>query len=56
MLYGSQVRETQRPDSDIDLLIVLNDAPRGRKARIEEFILLEESLEEELAQLCKKVL
>lgn len=54
VLYGSQARETQRPDSDIDLLIILSDAPRGRQARIDEFLLLEEKLEPELAKLQRK--
>src|SRR5881296_3289212 len=34
-VFGSVGRGTQREDSDIDLLIVARDLPRGRTARVE---------------------
>lgn len=54
VLFGSQARGTQRPDSDIDLLIVLRNAPKSRLARTEEFLKIEESLENYLSDLRKK--
>ena len=37
-IFGSVARGTFRPDSDIDLLIVARDLPRGRRSRLEEFL------------------
>jgi len=37
-------RNTPRPDSDIDLLIVADDLPPGRIRRVREFDLVEEKL------------
>jgi hypothetical protein len=37
VVYGSVARETEREGSDVDLLLVVNDLPRGRFARVEEF-------------------
>ena len=35
VLYGSRARGTHRPESDIDVLIVVRDLPRARAARHE---------------------
>jgi len=37
ILYGSVGRGRFRPDSDIDILIIAEDLPKGRTTRIEEF-------------------
>jgi predicted nucleotidyltransferase len=47
-VFGSVGRGTQRQDSDIDLLIVARDLPRGRFARVEEFLAVETRLEKDL--------
>ena len=47
-VFGSVARGTQRQDSDIDLLIVARDLPRGRFARVEEFLAVEARLERDL--------
>jgi hypothetical protein len=44
-VYGSVGRGTMRFDSDIDLLIVARDLPRGRVARRQEFDIIEAGLE-----------
>lgn len=54
VLFGSQARGTPRPDSNIDLLIVLSRAPKGRLKRTEDFTELEETLEPYLQNLRKK--
>ena len=46
VLYGSVARGTMRHDSDMDLLIVARDLPRGRLKRVEEF----ESVESAMAE------
>jgi len=48
-VFGSVGRGTQREDSDIDLLIVARGLPRGRTARVEEFLPVEQRLETWLA-------
>jgi len=48
-VFGSVGRGTQREDSDIDLLIVVRGLPRGRTARVEEFLPVEQRLEAWLA-------
>jgi uncharacterized protein len=45
VLFGSAARETQRFDSDIDVLIIAKDLPRGRMKRIREFDVVESSVE-----------
>ena len=40
-VFGSVGRGTPRPDSDIDLLIVADDLPRGRVARVGDFARIE---------------
>jgi predicted nucleotidyltransferase len=44
-VFGSVGRGTPRHDSDIDLLIVARDLPRGRTSRVEEFVAVETRLE-----------
>jgi predicted nucleotidyltransferase len=48
-LYGSVARGTARPDSDIDLYVVVRDLPAGRLARSREFAAVEERLASPLA-------
>jgi len=43
-VFGSVGRGTPRPDSDIDLLLVVDDLPDGRIARVEEFAEIERSI------------
>jgi hypothetical protein len=43
-VFGSVGRGTARPDSDIDLLLVARDLPRGRMARNREFEAVERIL------------
>lgn len=45
VLYGSAARETQRFDSDIDLLVVASGLPDGRMRRIREFEKVEDKME-----------
>ena len=47
VLYGSVARGTMRPDSDLDLLIVARDLPRGRLKRVEEFESIERTMAED---------
>jgi uncharacterized protein len=48
-VFGSVGRGTQREDSDIDFLIVARGLPRGRIARVEEFLPVEQRLKACLA-------
>ena len=43
-VFGSVGRGTPRPDSDIDLLVVVKDLPVGRIARVQEFAAIETTL------------
>jgi predicted nucleotidyltransferase len=43
-VFGSVGRGTPRPDSDIDLLVVVKDLPVGRIARVQEFATIETAL------------
>ena len=36
-VFGSVARGTQRPDSDVDLLVICNSLPQGRMRRVAEF-------------------
>ncbi|HEY8487358.1 MAG TPA: nucleotidyltransferase domain-containing protein [Limnochordales bacterium] len=36
-VFGSVARGTPRPDSDVDLLVVVRDLPLSRLARVQEF-------------------
>ncbi len=44
-VYGSVGRGAMRHDSDVDVLIVARDLPRGRFARAKEFEVVENALE-----------
>jgi predicted nucleotidyltransferase len=44
-VFGSVGRGTPRSDSDVDFLVVAHDLPRGRTARVEEFLPVESRLE-----------
>jgi hypothetical protein len=44
VVFGSVGRGTPRPDSDIDLLLVVKDLPDGRMARVKEFVPIEMAL------------
>jgi predicted nucleotidyltransferase len=47
-VFGSVGRGTPRQDSDIDLLLVIRDLPRGRFQRLDEFLPVEARLESRL--------
>ena len=47
-IFGSVARESATPESDVDLLIVATDLPRGRMKRVSEFEQVETSLKNEL--------
>jgi predicted nucleotidyltransferase len=44
VLFGSAGRGTSGPDSDLDLLIVAEDLPDGRVARVRQFMAIEQRL------------
>lgn len=44
-IFGSVARGTARPDSDVDVLIVAQDLPQGRGARVREFEAVERQME-----------
>jgi predicted nucleotidyltransferase len=50
-LFGSVARRTARPDSDVDLLVVVADLPRGRRARLQTFEPVEHALAGAIAEL-----
>lgn len=54
VIFGSSARETQRFDSDIDILIIVKDLPKGRMKRIREFEAVEDSVEPFLTLLQKE--
>jgi hypothetical protein len=47
-LFGSVARRTARPDSDLDLFLVIDDLPRGRRARLATFDEVEKALASEI--------
>lgn len=49
-IFGSVGRRTPVPDSDIDILVIANDLPHGRIARVREFDAIEVELENDLAE------
>lgn len=50
VVFGSMGRGTPRYESDLDVLIVADDLPRGRMARVEDFAAIEAELEPRLAE------
>jgi predicted nucleotidyltransferase len=50
VVFGSMGRGTPRPDSDLDLLIVAEDLPRGRMARVHDFAPVEAAVQQRLAE------
>lgn len=52
-VFGSVGRDTMRPDSDIDILIVAEPLPRGRIRRVEEFAAVERRIGPHLATASK---
>lgn len=54
VIFGSAARETQRFDSDIDILIIAEDLPKGRMKRVREFDAIEDKIEPFLKSLQKE--
>jgi len=54
VVYGSVARGTHRPDSDLDLLIIVENLPKSSYDRFMEFLKIEEKLEPRLRRLRKK--
>jgi predicted nucleotidyltransferase len=50
-LFGSVARGTARPDSDVDLFLVVEQLPRGRRARLATFDPVEQELAGEIDSL-----
>lgn len=50
VVFGSVGRGVPRPDSDIDVLLVVDGLPDGRMARVEEFVAVETALRPALAR------
>jgi predicted nucleotidyltransferase len=50
-LFGSVARRSARPNSDVDLFVVVEDLPRGRFARSETFDPVERALAPDIAVL-----
>lgn len=53
-VFGSVARGTQRPDSDVDLLLVCNPLPSGRVRRMAEFEKVERQITPLLTSLSQK--
>ena len=53
-VFGSVARGTMRPDSDVDLLVVVNDLPRGRLARVRDFEAVETATVEVLSSAARE--
>ncbi len=51
VVYGSVARGDYKRDSDIDLLLVIEDLPKSRLERVKLFLKAEEKLDEELDRL-----
>jgi predicted nucleotidyltransferase len=51
VLFGSVGRGTSNPQSDIDLLIVAEQLPKGRMQRVQEFGCIEQALQPLLSEL-----
>lgn len=54
VVFGSVARETYRFDSDIDLLIIAEDLPKGRMKRVAQFLTVEDRIETFLESLKKE--
>ncbi|MBI5043781.1 MAG: nucleotidyltransferase domain-containing protein [Nitrospirae bacterium] len=54
VVYGSAGRETMRFDSDVDILIIARNLPKGRMKRVAEFSKIEDALIQYMEQLKKK--
>lgn len=52
-IFGSVARDTFRPDSDIDILIIAEGLPKGRLKRVAEF---EKNIEPPLKETLKRLL
>ena len=52
-LFGSVARRTARSDSDLDLFLVVEGLPRGRRARLETFDAVENRLATEIEGLAQ---
>ena len=50
-IFGSVARRSARPDSDLDLLVVVRGLPRGHRARLATFDPVERSLADSLGAL-----
>ena len=50
-VFGSTARGTYRFDSDLDILIIADDLPRGRMKRVAQFMRVEEKIEPFLSSL-----
>ena len=50
-LYGSVARGTNRPNSDIDLLVILDDLPSGIIDRVKTFSAVDDACADELRKL-----
>jgi predicted nucleotidyltransferase len=50
VLYGSVGRGTMRQDSDVDLLIIARDLPRGRMNRVTEFEAVKAAVADDVEQ------
>jgi hypothetical protein len=53
-LFGSVARRTARADSDVDLLVVVDRLPHGRRRRLETLLPVEQALAPDLARLEKE--
>lgn len=53
-VFGSVGRGTSRPDSDIDLLLILDHLPHGRMKRVTEFEAVEAELAPHLEEAAKE--
>jgi len=54
VVFGSVARETYRYDSDMDILIIAVDLPRGRMKRVDQFAAIEQRMEPFLESLQKE--
>ena len=50
-IFGSVVRRTARADSDLDVFLVVDDLPRGRRARLQTFDPIERAVAPEIESL-----